>query len=90
MSKIPISLIVGCPECESLIFDPEKICPVCRGGPIKVTLRPWERNHAAVMYDAHSITAYTAGFKDGLRLAKALMSRPPYPAFHKSNAIMHP
>ena len=90
MTRIPITIIVQCPECsENPIINPDKPCPVCRGEPIHFCARPWERHAAVPYHDEHAIAAYKAGVQDGLRAAKRLRERIPS-SLYTSNATMHP
>lgn len=89
-AMIPITIIVPCPECsENPIIDPDKPCPVCRGEPIRICARPWERHGSVPYYDDTSVAAYIFGVQDGLRCAKQLRERIPSPLY-TSNAIMEP
>lgn len=89
-AMIPITIIVPCPECsENPIIDSDKPCPVCRGEPIHVCARPWERHGSVPYYDDTAVAAYISGVQDGLRCAKQLCERIPSPLY-TSNAIMEP
>lgn len=88
---VPIHVIVPCPECEhDPVIDPMRPCPVCKGEAICVSLRPWERHQEIGYFDAHSIKAYTEGFKDGMRLAKSLRERTPSSTLYPTFAVMTP
>lgn len=84
----PFTIIVPCPECaDNPILDLAKPCPVCRGESIRVSLRglpePLQR------HDYVAVSAYSAGIRDGIRMARKLRERVPS-TLYTSFAVMTP